>query len=65
MKRKPFGKSEFKLKYSLTLDDVKNVLESNMEVLEMDFEDKRYGEIAKLLYKHYKGILHLLNKVKK
>ena len=48
----------------LTLDDVKNVLESNIEILKMDFEDKRYGKRAKLLHKHYKGILSLLNKVK-
>ena len=62
--RKPFGKSQFKPKFVLTLDDVKNVLESNIEILKMDFEDKRYGKRAKLLHKHHKGILSLLNKVK-
>jgi hypothetical protein len=49
----------------LTLKDVKTVLEGNIELLEMDFEHEKYGEIAKLLHKHYTSILNLLNAVDK
>ena len=48
----------------ITLEDVKQMLESNMETLEYDFENEEYGEKAKLIHKHYKNILALLNKVK-
>jgi len=50
-------------KSRITLNDVKTVLESNIDIFEMDFEDKKYGKKAKLLHKHYKSILGLLNAV--
>jgi len=49
----------------LKLSDVIIMIQSNMELFEMDFEDKKYGEKAKLLHKHYKSILNLLNVVGK
>lgn len=49
----------------LKLSDVKQVIKSNIEMLEMDFEDKKYGKTAKLLHKHYTSILILLNAVGK
>jgi len=53
------------MKRKLTLNDVKTILQSNIEIFEMDFEDKKYGKKAKLLHKHYTNILHLLNVMKK
>jgi len=44
----------------LTKEDVIVVLQSNMELLELDFEDKHFGKIAKILHKHYKTILRLV-----
>ena len=49
----------------LTLQDVKTVLEGNIELLKMDFKNKKYGEKAKLLHKHYTSFLNLLNAVNK
>ena len=49
----------------LRLSDVMIIIQSNMELFEMDFKDKKYGETAKLLHKHYKSILNLLNAVGK
>lgn len=48
----------------ITLEDVKEVLESHMESFESDFEDPQFGEKAKLLHKHYKNIHALLKAVK-
>ena len=50
-------------KRTLMLDTVKTVIRGNMWGFEMDFENKRYGKRAKLLHKHYKRILALLDKV--
>lgn len=49
----------------LKLSDVKIILESGIEMFEMDFKDKKHGKKAKLLHKHYTSILKLLNAVGK
>lgn len=44
----------------LTLQDVKELIKGEIEMFEMDFDHKKYGEKAKLLNKHYTLIYHLL-----
>ena len=48
----------------ITLQEVKHVLELEIELFESDFEDKEFMKKAKLLHKHYKKILALLEHVK-
>lgn len=45
----------------LTLDDVKQVIQSQIDVFEMDFTSEEFGVRARLLHKHYKSFLGLLN----
>lgn len=47
----------------LTLKFVKEHLKMEIEMFEMDFKDKSYGEMALLLHKHYTRILALLEKI--
>ena len=49
----------------LTLQEVKHVLELEIKLFEMDFDDKDFGVTARLLHKHYKKILSLLEHLKK
>lgn len=53
------------MKQIITLQDIKTVVKSQLFMLKLDFKNKEVGEKARLLHKHYKGILVLLNAVKK
>jgi len=48
----------------ITLQEVKDVIEMEIRLLESDFDDKDFGVTARLLHKHYKRILVLLEHVK-
>ena len=47
----------------LTLQDIKEIIKGEIEMFEMDFEDKEHGEKAKLLHKHYNRIYVLLSNI--
>ncbi|MGH7885675.1 MAG: hypothetical protein ACRENO_08285 [Thermodesulfobacteriota bacterium] len=49
------------MKKTISLKIIKQILESEIEMFEADFKNKKYGKKAKLLHKHYKKILVLLN----
>ena len=52
------------MKKKFTLKDAIECMKAECKMFEYDFDDKEYGDKAKLLAKHYKRILDLLKMVK-
>ena len=46
------------------LHDTIQYLEMKMVMMEKDFDNKEYGELAKMLHHHYNGIWSMLTGVK-
>lgn len=52
----------YKPEFRLNKDELIYIIESQIEIFELDFEDPQHGDIAKILHKHYSLMLSLIKK---